>query len=97
MLCWQATSLTPTPTTLALPNHTMHGHQKKPELTKFYSLFKLTALCALFHEAAAQASTTTLAGGKAGFKDGDAASAQFDQPTGVAMHPKGFLLVAVRA
>ena len=31
----------------------MHGHQKKPELTKFYSLFKLTALCALFHEAAA--------------------------------------------
>ena len=73
----------------------MHGHQKKPAL--FYSLFKLTALCALFHEAAAQASTTTLAGGKAGFKDGDAASAQFDQPTGVAMHPKGFLLVAVRA
>ena len=76
----------------------MHGHQKKPALTKFYSLFKLTALCALFHEAAAQASTTTLAGGKAGFKDGDAASAQFDQPTGVAMHPwRGFLLVAVRA
>ena len=50
---WQATSLTPTPTTLALPSHTMHAHQKKPALTKFYSLFKLTALCALFHEAAA--------------------------------------------
>ena len=28
----------------------MHGHQKKPTLTKFYSLFKLTALCALFAE-----------------------------------------------
>ena len=33
----------------------MHGYHKKPV---FYSLFKLTALCALFHEAAAQASTT---------------------------------------
>jgi len=32
----------------------MYGHQKKPALTKFYSLFKLTALCAqIFHEAAA--------------------------------------------
>ena len=31
----------------------MHAHQKKPALTMFYSLFKLTALCALFHEATA--------------------------------------------
>ena len=35
----------------------MHSHQKKPALTKFYSLFRFTALCALFHEAAAQSSS----------------------------------------
>ena len=39
----------------------MHGHLKKPALTKFYSLFKLTALCAFFHEAAAQPPLTTAA------------------------------------
>ena len=58
-----ACSTNPTHTTNAHPDrslrraqllsYTMHGHQKKPELTKFYALFKLTALCALFHEAAA--------------------------------------------
>ena len=40
----------------------MHGHQKKPELTKFYALFKLTALCALFHEAAANPGASFQAG-----------------------------------
>ena len=54
MLCWQATHRSlRRPQLLLFLSHTMHGHQKKPELTKFYSLFKLTALCALFHEAAA--------------------------------------------
>jgi|SouAtlMetagenome_1021521.scaffolds.fasta_scaffold109173_1 hypothetical protein len=41
--------------------------------------------------------TTTLAGSTEGFRDGDGASALFNNPTGIAIDPSGtFALVSVR-